>query len=211
VTEEGPTRQENPAGQTPTRTPVRIRRAGVEDVPAIGQIINQCAEYGQMLHRSPAFLYEHVRDFHVAHAGPHVVGVCGLNIVWANLAEVYSLAVASNYRGKGIGRKLVLSCVDEAEELGIRRLMALTYEKEFFAKAGFTVVDRQELPMKVWSDCVRCSKNQACDEVAMVRVLEDVPEAEVPQPPEPEEGTFEVPVVLDVSARKRPPMDANND
>ncbi|MCX5659278.1 MAG: N-acetyltransferase [Planctomycetota bacterium] len=174
-----------------------IRRAGVEQIPALGKIINDCAEYGLMLHRSWAYLYEHVRDFHVAIEDNQVVGVCGLNIIWANMAEVYALAVAPAYRSRGIGRRLVLSCIDEGEELGIHKLMTLTYEGKFFERCGFHVVDRQSLPMKVWSECVRCPKNQACDEIAMVRVL-DVPDI-APPPAEPP-GKYEVPVPLVVRA-----------
>jgi amino-acid N-acetyltransferase len=184
-----------------------IRHAAILDIPAIGKIVSDCAEYGLMLHRSMSYLYEHVRDFHVAEEQGRVVGVCGLNIVWANLAEVYSLAVAPEFRGHGLGRLLVLACVDEAEELGIRKLMVLTYEKDFFARAGFVVIDRQELPLKVWSECVRCAKNQECDEIAMVRVLEDVPDAAVPPPTAPPPGSYEVPVTLAMSALRRPKMD----
>ena len=178
----------------------------------IGQIINDCAEYGLMLHRSMSFLYEHVRDFYVADPGT-VVGVCGLNIVWANLAEVYSLAVVQSHRGRGIGKQLVAACVDDATRLGIPRLMTLTYEQRFFASCDFTVVDRQQLPLKVWSQCQRCSKNQACDEIAMVRVLTDVP---IPTAPSilPSESRYEVPVPLEMPPRRldrRPKMDENPD
>jgi amino-acid N-acetyltransferase len=173
-----------------------IRRAEIRDVPVFGKIINDCAEYGLMLHRSLSYLYEHVRDFHVAVEDDKVVGVCGLSIVWANMAEVYALAVDPAYRGKGIGRRLVLQCIDEAEELGIKRLMTLTYEKEFFTRCGFEIVDRASLPLKVWSECARCPKNQACDEIAMIRVL-DVPEINIPRPEAPA-GAYEVPVVLKV-------------
>jgi amino-acid N-acetyltransferase len=171
-----------------------IRRATVRDIPGVGQIINDCAEYGIMLHRSLSFLYEHVRDFQVAVApgspgapgsrgegqDERVVGCCGLSIVWGNLAEIYSLAVAPGSRKAGLGRRLVEACVEDARRLGVRRLMALTYEHGFFAKLRFAVVDRQTLPLKVWSECLRCPKNQACDEIAMVRVLEEVAEAPTP-------------------------------
>ncbi|MCC7406999.1 MAG: GNAT family N-acetyltransferase, partial [Phycisphaeraceae bacterium] len=94
-----------------------IRRADVRDVPAFARIINDCAEYGLMLHRSLSFLYEHVRDFYVAvddQDPAKVQGVCGLLVIWANLAEVYSLVVAQEYRGRGVGKKLVEAVVEDA-------------------------------------------------------------------------------------------------
>lgn len=157
---------------------VKIRPARVDDVPRIAQIVNNYAEQGLMLHRSHAELYERLRDFVVVvDEDDQAMGVAGLRIMWANLAEVYSLAVAQEARGAGLGRKLVDAMADEAERLGIRRLFALTYERMFFERCGFEVVDRhRNLPLKVWSECIRCPKNQACDEIAMVRVLENVPD-----------------------------------
>jgi amino-acid N-acetyltransferase len=75
---------------------------------------------------------------------------------------------------------LVTWCVDEARRLGIRKLMALTYEQAFFEKLGFAVVEKESLPLKVWSDCVRCPKRHGCDEIAMVRELEDVQPVSAP-------------------------------
>ncbi len=188
-------------------TTATIRRALTADVPTFGQIINDCAEYGLMLHRSQAYLYEHIRDFvvKVDEAG-QVVGVCGLKVVWGNLAEVYALAVAPSQRGRGVGRALVEACVEEARAIGIRKLMTLTYERAFFEKVGFAVVDRQRLPLKVWSECLRCAKNTACDEIAMIRVLEDVPDVAGPSQPPPA-GEYVVPVQLDKSVLRRPKMD----
>lgn len=198
-----------------------IRRATVADVPAMGRIINDCAELGQMLPKAQAVLYENIREFHVAEMAEgsrseaqgtsadnsesrspipdprssNVVGVCGLSVVWANLAEVASLAVDPNFRGHGLGRRLVEVCLQEARDLGIRKVMTLTYERTFFERCGFAVIDRMQLPLKVWSECVRCPKNQACDEIAMVREFEDVPEPpEASKPPKPLD--YEVPVVL---------------
>jgi amino-acid N-acetyltransferase len=183
-----------------------IRRATVADVPAMGQIINDCAELGLMLPRSLSSMYENVREFHVAEedggvdsggdsGGGRVVGVCGLSVVWANLAEVCALAVEPGQRGLGLGRKLTEACVAEARVLGVRTIMTLTYEKAFFERLGFSVVDRQQLPLKVWSECIRCPKNQACDEIAMTLVLEDVPELGVPRPIAPPADQYVVPII----------------
>lgn len=178
-----------------------IRRARVEDVPAFGRIINDCAEYGLMLHRSQSYLYEHVRDFHIAEQEDQVLGVCGLSIVWANLAELYALAIDPQARRRGLGRQLVEACIEEARALNIRKIFALTYEQSFFEKSGFRVIDRQQLPLKVWDECVRCLKNQSCDEIAMVRVLEDVVEVVAPQPRKPADDAYVVPVTLKVGQR----------
>jgi len=188
-----------------------IRHAVVHDVPAMSKLINDCAEYGLMLHRPLSFLYERIRDFHVAVEGEQVVGVCGLSVVWADLAEVYALVVAPSFRGHGQGKKLVQACVQEARSLGVRNLMTLTYEQAFFQRSGFQAVDRQQLPLKVWSQCVRCSRNHACDEIAMIRVLQDVPETAVTTPDEPAQVDYDVPVTLSVipspSVKHRDKMD----
>lgn len=180
-----------------------IRPARVSDVVGIAELINDFAEQGRMLHRSHAELYERIRDFKVADDLGRVVGVVGLRIMWSNLAEVYGLVVGKDQQGRGLGRRLVLDAVDEAEQLGIRNVFALTYERRFFERCGFDVVDRhQKLPLKVWSECVRCPKNQACDEIAVLKVIDTVPEV-APQngdaagPP----GEYEVPVMKEVVLR----------
>jgi amino-acid N-acetyltransferase len=174
-----------------------IRPATIHDVPRIQEIINSHAELGKMLFKSLAQLYESLRDFAVyeivdesgeeSRVTPgKIAGVCGLSILWADLAEVRSLAVDEEYRGRGIGRRLVEYAVEQARQLQIRKLMALTYEQSFFKKMGFEVVSKDTLPLKVWSDCVRCPKRDGCDEIAMVRLLQDVPMiAMYPAPPTP--------------------------
>ena len=156
-----------------------IRPATIHDVPRIQDVINSHAELGRMLFKSLAQLFEDLRDFAVYEdeAG-RVVGCAAVTIIWADLAEVRSLAVDEACRGRGVGRALVEWCVGEARRLHIRKLMSLTYEQRFFEKLGFEVVQKEALPLKVWSDCVRCPKRDGCDEIAMVLTLHDVP---VPQ------------------------------
>lgn len=154
---------------------MNIRPATIHDVPAVQAIINSHAELGKMLFKSLAQLYENLRDFAVCEIDGEVVGCVALAVIWSDLAEVRSLAVRDGWQGRGIGRRLTEWCVEEARRLQIRRLFSLTYEEAFFAKLGFAVVDKSSLPLKVWSDCVRCPKRNNCDEIAMVRELHDVP------------------------------------
>src|SRR2546421_404209 len=167
-----------------------IRPAAIHDVPRIQQIINSHAELGRMLFKSYAQLYEDLREFGVyeldaaerpsnGHGSP-IVGCVALTIIWADLAEVRSLAVDETCRGRGVGSKLVEWSVEEARRLHIRKLFALTYEQRFFEKLSFEVVPKESLPLKVWSDCVRCPKNENCDEIAVVRTLHDVPVVDLP-------------------------------
>jgi len=176
-----------------------IRPATVADVPKFAAIINDAAEHGLMLHRSLEALYERVRNFQVAEEAGEVIGVCGLRVMWADLAEIYALAVSPEARGRGLGRQLVEACVEDARRLGIRRLMSLTYERGFFERLKFEVVDRQNLPLKVWTECIYCSKKHACDEIAMVRTLTDIEPASAPAPPKPAQTEYVVPVTLNVS------------
>jgi amino-acid N-acetyltransferase len=167
-----------------------IRPATIHDVPPIQAIINSHAELGRMLFKSYAQLFEDLRDFAVFEddSTGNVLGCTALTIIWADLAEVRSLAVDEAARGRGIGRKLVEWCVDEARRLQIRRVFALTYEQAFFEKLGFAVVPKESLPLKVWSDCVRCPKRDGCDEIAMVHELMDVPLIETPAAPPTPKG-----------------------
>jgi amino-acid N-acetyltransferase len=157
-----------------------LRNATVHDVPRMREIISSHAELGKMLFKSYQQLYEALRDFAVVEVQGKVVGCVALTIVWADLAEVRSLAVDSKYQGQGIGRKLVQWTIDEARRLHIRRVMSLTYERRFFEKMGFVVVEKDKLPLKVWSDCVTCPKRDNCDEIAMVLTLDDIPEVKQP-------------------------------
>jgi len=152
-----------------------IRAATIHDVSRIAEVINSHAELGKMLFKSHAELYEKLRDFSVYETDGKVLGCVALSIIWADLAEVCALAVDDRHRGRGIGSDLVKWSIAEARRLKIRKLMTLTYEQRFFEKAGFTVVEKDTLPLKVWTDCVKCPKNEHCDEIAMVCVLEDVP------------------------------------
>jgi len=152
-----------------------IQPATIHDVPRIQEIINSHAELGKMLFKSYAQIYEDLRDFAVYVKDDKVVGCTALAVLWADLAEVRSLAVEDSYKGQGIGRRLVEWTIAEARRLQIRKIMSLTYEQAFFEKLGFEVVPKETLPLKVWSDCVRCPKRDGCDEIAMVRELRDVP------------------------------------
>ena len=155
-----------------------IRPARVGDVPRIGELVNGYAAKGLMLPKTEAQLYNNVRDFVVAESDGAVVGCAGLKVTWHDLSEIVSLAVAPGYQGRGLGRRLVLPLIEEARLLGIPSVFALTYQIAFFTKLGFQVVPKYHLSQKVWQDCVFCSKQDCCDETAMIL---DIREASSPR------------------------------
>lgn len=148
-----------------------FRKAKMTDVEAIHRLINEYAQLGLMLARSRSSLYECLREYTVAEADGKVIGVGGLHILWGDLAEIRSLAIASEYAKMGIGKRLVGFLEEEANELGIPKIFALTYQPGFFAKCGFSEIANKELPPKVWKECINCPKFPDCDEYALVKIL----------------------------------------
>ncbi|WP_134686012.1 N-acetyltransferase [Brevibacillus migulae] len=146
-----------------------IRQAKMSDVDQMLEIINQYALQGLMLPRTKLSVCENLQSFVVAFDGQDVLGVAGLHILWEDLAEIRSLAISENAKGMGVGKRLVLHLVEQCKNLGINRVLALTYQKEFFDKCGFHIVAKETLPQKVWKDCINCSKLPMCDEIAMIR------------------------------------------
>ncbi|MGH7178034.1 MAG: N-acetyltransferase [Tepidisphaeraceae bacterium] len=171
------------SNRTMVKLPVKIRPATPRDVPRVQEIINSHAELGRMLFKSYGQLYEDLRDYAVAELDGKIVGCVALTIMWADLAELRALAVDDSARGRGIGTRLAEWAVDEARRLQIRRVMALTYEQQFFEKLGFVVVPKESLPLKAWGECAACPKRDGCDEIAMIRELPDVPQISAPPAP----------------------------
>lgn len=152
-----------------------IRKARMGDVKAIQKLIADHARKGDMLPRSLSEIYENLRDYFVfLENGGEVVGSAAIHIMWEDLAEVRSLAVREGHMRRGVGTHLVEACLSEAIVLGITRVFALTYRPEFFKRLGFVQVDKSELPQKIWTDCLKCSKFPECDEVALVTDLSGI-------------------------------------
>jgi len=150
---------------------VTVERARLADVEAMKALLDDFARSGDLLARSRLDLYENIRDFVVARSNGEILGLSALHISWIDLAEVRSLAVKRDLQRQGIGRMLVERCLEEAAELGLQRVFALTYQPAFFATLGFHEVDKAELPHKVWQVCVHCVKFPDCDEIAVMREL----------------------------------------
>lgn len=148
-----------------------IRQAKIKDVLEIQQLINSYVQEGKLLPRSLSDLYEEIRDFVVSELDGKVVGCCALHIVWQDLAEVKSLAVAKEMANQGIGTKLLEAVINSARELEIDKIFVLTYVSNFFRQFGFKLVDKSTLPHKIWGECIKCVHFPNCGEEALVYEL----------------------------------------
>ena len=153
-----------------------LRKAQIQDVKEIQKLLMHYANRGDMLSRSLSELYEALRDFYIVEEDGRIVGVSALHIVWEDLAEIRSVAVSEETGRKGIGTEVVNACIAEAKVLGLKRLFCLTYKPDFFARFGFHIVDKSQLPHKVWGDCIKCAKFPDCDEIAMIMDFPQVDE-----------------------------------
>jgi amino-acid N-acetyltransferase len=154
-----------------TSTAVAVRKAAMRDIHAILEVINAYAAEGVMLPRTEFEMSENIRDFSVAYDGDTLVGCGALHFYTPLSAEVRSLAVRPDVKQHGVGRAIVESLEAEARENDLESIFAFTYVPGFFAKLGFAEVERGELPLKAWKDCLRCPKFEKCDEIPVLKRL----------------------------------------
>lgn len=154
------------------KLPLTVSKAGMRDIPLILDLINAYAAKGIMLPRTEFEMSEAIRDFIVVKSGNELLGCGALHFYTPTLGEIRSLAVYERAKTRGVGRILVESLITEGQEYELDAVFAFTYVVEFFNKVGFHAVERGALPLKAWKDCVRCPKFQACDEVAVLRILQ---------------------------------------
>jgi amino-acid N-acetyltransferase len=146
-----------------------IRRALITDASNIQILVNSFAASGFMLTLSRNDVYERIMEFAVCESTvAELLGVCSLHPTWSDIAEIRSLAVSEKYQRFKIGSSLVSHHLEQAKCLGFERVFTLTYKTQFFSSLGFTVIDKDKLPKKMWTDCLKCIKYPNCDETAMI-------------------------------------------
>jgi N-acetylglutamate synthase-like GNAT family acetyltransferase len=114
-----------------------IRLAAANDVPALEAFIAPFVAQKRLLPRTTDELHALVCHGFVAELHGRIVGFAALEVYSPKLGELRSLAVADEWRGKGVGRQLVQACVDRAHKLNVLEVMAITSEEDFFKRCGF--------------------------------------------------------------------------
>ena len=148
-----------------------LREAKYQDAESIQNLIRIFSETGKVLFRSLNEIRADINDFRVYEKNDQIVGVCSLKTSWGRLVELRSLGVDPRYSGQGIGSKMVEASVETALLTDCDTLFVLTYAVSMFERLGFSIVDKETLPHKVWNDCKACLHQANCDETAMVLSL----------------------------------------
>jgi len=147
------------------------RKATIDDVQGIYNLIKHFSEKGLLLLRTMSNIYDNLRDFKIIDVDNKIVGIAAMHVCWEELGEIRSICVDEDYFFKGYGTLLVNECIKDAKELKLQKIFVLTYQVDFFRKLGFYVLNKKNLPHKVWAECVNCPKFPNCDETAMMKEL----------------------------------------
>ena len=147
---------------------MRTRKAILPDAEQIHDLIAGYSGDGTLLPRTLAEICENVRDFVVLEEDGRIIGCGALHLYGTHLAEIRSITVAPRTQGKGGGALLMKALMAEAKRHRVACTCLFTRKPDFFARQGFTVAQREDLPDKIYKDCHACPRYHCCDEVAMV-------------------------------------------
>jgi N-acetylglutamate synthase-like GNAT family acetyltransferase len=151
---------------------ITLRRATLADVAGMEALMAPFVATGDLLPRSNYDLCRHIKEYVVAtNEDGTIVGTASLKVYSTELAEVAGLAVRDDQQGRGVGRALVEALIADARSLGLKDVFGLTRKPLFFIRLGFRIDEKEEFPLKVWADCARCPRQDACDEVAVALTL----------------------------------------
>lgn len=134
---------------------ISVRPARTSDVKAIRELVDSYAAPGQMLSKETVTLYESVQEFLIAEKDGVVVGCGALHVLWEDLAEVRTVAVAQGLHKQGIGHLILNEIIKRAREVGVKRIFCLTFQTEFFGSIGFQEIQGTPVEPDVYAQLLR--------------------------------------------------------
>ena len=154
---------------------IKLFKAKISDIADMQALVVDEVAKGIILPRSEDEIANNIRSYVLAKDDGKLVGYTALHIHSKKLAEIRSLIVNSDYRGKNIGADMVKFAINEAKELGIEEeILSLTYLPDFFRKLGFKEINKESIPdHKIWTDCIKCIHFPVCNEVALVYSMKE--------------------------------------
>lgn len=151
---------------------IEFRKPTLTDIDAMQALVAPEIESGVILPRSNDEIATNIRSYTLAMDGEKLVGFLALHIHSPKLAEVRSMIIDSSYRGQNIGSELIFKACEEGKKLGLKEVLALTYQKRFFERLGFIEIPKESIPEhKIWADCIKCKLFPVCNEVSLIKTL----------------------------------------
>jgi amino-acid N-acetyltransferase len=151
---------------------ITYQKPTLADIPFMQALVAPEIQSGVILSRSDDEIATNIRSYMLALEGKKIIGFCALHIHSPNLAEVRSMIVDVDYRGLKIGSELVEKVCEEGRALGLKEILALTYQKPFFERLGFVEIPKESIPEhKIWADCIKCKHFPICNEVSLIKTL----------------------------------------
>jgi amino-acid N-acetyltransferase len=153
---------------------ISVRQARTKDISAIAELCGPLIQSRVLLGKEKVELYESVQEFLVAEDQTGKVIGCGaLHVMWEDLAEVRTLAVATDQQEQGIGRQILEALLERAKTLGLSRIFCLTFEVEFFAKSGFEPIAETPVDPEVYAELVRSHDEGIAEFLDLARVKQN--------------------------------------
>lgn len=134
---------------------VVIRAARTNDVRAIRGLVDTYSGDRRLLSKETVSLYEDVPEFLVAERDGSVIGCGALHVMWEDLGEVRTLGVHPDHAGTGVGAAILGQLLEQARDIGVKRVFVLTFETEFFARYGFSEIDGTPVSHEVFEQLLR--------------------------------------------------------
>jgi len=151
---------------------ITYKKARLSDIASMQKLVLPEIESGIILNRSNDEVATNIRSYTLCFKNDELLGFCALHIHTEYLAEIRSLIVKEGFRAQKIGENLVKACVEEAINLGLQKVLCLTYRQAFFERLGFIEIPKESLPEhKIWADCIKCKHFPVCNEVSLVKTL----------------------------------------
>ena len=129
---------------------INIRAARTSDVKAIRQLVDSFAAPGKMLSKETVYLYESVQEFVVAESDGVIIGCGALHVLWEDLAEVRTVAVAQDFQKQGVGHLILEEIIKRARAIGVARIFCLTFQTHFFGSHGFVEIEGTPVEPEVY-------------------------------------------------------------
>ncbi|WP_297431172.1 N-acetyltransferase [Sulfurimonas sp.] len=151
---------------------IKFLKPKLSNIEEMQELIYPEVENGVILERNSDEVATNIRSYTLAYVGAELVGFAALHIHTIELGEIRSLIIKDGFRGQKIGEKLVNHTLKEGEELGLKRVLSLTYKQSFFERLGFVEIPKESLPEhKIWADCIKCKHFPICNEVSLIKEL----------------------------------------